>query len=137
VVAQFTNDIKPGQKIVRATWDDAPHLTEAKKNQLLAVYGEHERDMRTRGIPVFGSGPVFSCPEDDLLVDPFPIPDHWAMIAGLDIGWDHPTALVWLRYDRDSDTIYVVDEYRQRKQTVAYHAMAIHAPDDLPDCVAA
>ena len=132
VVHQFTKNRKPGMALVQATWDDAPHLTEAVKEQLLAVYGEHERDMRSKGIPVFGSGPVFQVSEEQLVIDPFPIPDFWPAIAAIDFGWDHPTAVVWLRWDRDSDTVYVVDCYRQRISTAAIHAAAIRAREECP-----
>lgn len=132
VVHQFTKNRKPGMALVNATWEDAPHLTEEVKEQLLAVYGEHERDMRSKGIPIFGSGPVFVVPEGDLVVEPFEIPEYWPMIAAVDFGWDHPTAVVWLRWDRDSDTIYVVDEYRKRTETIAYHATALLARDACP-----
>lgn len=132
VVHQFTKDRKPGQFLIGATWEDAPHLTKEVKDQLLAVYSEHERDMRSKGIPIFGSGPVFVVSEDDIVIEPFEIPDFWPAIAAIDFGWDHPTAVVWLRWDRDSDTIYVVDEYRQQKETIAYHATAIIARDTCP-----
>lgn len=132
VVAQFTQNIKPGQRLIGATWDDAPHLTEKVKTQLMAAYGEHERDMRTKGIPLFGSGPVFPIPESEIAIDPFEIPDFWPMIAAVDFGWDHPTAIVWLRWDRDTDTVYVVDEYRKRKETVAFHATALISKPSCP-----
>jgi phage terminase large subunit-like protein len=132
VIHQFMKDRKPGQRLIQATWEDAPHLTEEVKEQLLSVYGEHERDMRSKGIPLFGSGPVFMVPEGDLLVDPFEIPEFWPMIAGMDFGWDHPTAVAWLRWDRESDTVYVTDVYSSRKQTAAVHAGAINARQACP-----
>jgi len=132
VVADFMQRIKPSQALINATWDDAPHLDPTRKANLLATYDDHERDMRTRGIPMFGSGPVFPVPEDELLVDPFEIPHYWPGICGLDIGWDHPTAAVWLRWDRDSDTVYVVDEYRKRKAVIALHAAAINSRPSVP-----
>lgn len=132
VIHQFTKNRKPGQALINATWDDAPHLTEAVKEQLLAVYGEHERDMRSKGIPIFGSGPVFSVPEEDIITDPFEVPDFWPAIGGIDFGWEHPTAAVWLRWDRDADIVYLVDEYRSRKETVAIHAAAVTARDAVP-----
>lgn len=132
VVQQFMKDRKPGMALIGATWDDAPHLTKEVKDQILALYGEHEREMRTKGVPVFGSGPVFPVMEDDLIVDPFEIPEFWPGIVGIDFGWDHPTAAVWLRWDRDSDTVYVVDEYRKRTETVAYHASALVSRDSYP-----
>jgi len=127
VVHQFMKDIQPGQHLTQATWDDAPHLTEEVKEQILRVYSPHEREMRTRGIPVFGSGMVFPLGADELSIDPFECPEYWPAIAGLDIGWDHPTAVVWLRWDRDADIVYVVDEYRQAMATPVIHAAAINA----------
>lgn len=132
VIHQFTHDRKPGMNLIQATWADAPHLTQEVQEQLLAVYGEHERDMRSRGIPIFGSGPVFTTMEDEIRVDPFEIPDYWPALAGLDFGWDHPTAVVWLRYDPDSDCAYVVDVYRKSKAVVAIHAAAINARPRCP-----
>ena len=132
VVGQFMNDIKPGQRLISATWEDAPHLTEAVKTQLLAVYGEHEREMRSKGIPLFGSGPVFPVPDSDLVCEPFEIPEFWPALSAVDFGWDHPTAGVWLRWDRDSDTVYIVDEYRQSKETIAFHATAWLSRESCP-----
>ena len=132
VIHQFMKNRKPGMAMIQATWDDAPHLTTEVKEQLLAVYGEHERDMRSKGIPVFGSGPVFTVADDQLVVEPFEIPDYWPMIAGIDFGWDHPTAVVWFRWDRDSDIVYLVDTYRQRIATAAIHASAINARETCP-----
>jgi hypothetical protein len=127
VVHQFVNDIKRGQALVTATWEDAPHLTEDVKEQLLSVYGEHERDMRSKGIPLFGSGPVFMLPSESISIEPFEIPEFWPMVVGLDFGWEHPTAVVWLRIDPESGKVYVTDTYRQNKMTAALHASAINS----------
>ena len=124
-VSQFLHDIKPGQKLVQATWEDVPHLNAKTKEQLLAQYTPAERDMRSRGIPIFGSGLVFTVPEDDIRCDPFELPSYWSRIAGLDFGWDHPTAVVWLAHDPDQDVIYVYDTYRKAKENVIVHASAI------------
>ena len=58
VVSAFMNDLKPGQSMTTATWDDVEHLDEKTKTQLLSVYSPAEREMRSKGIPVFGSGVV-------------------------------------------------------------------------------
>jgi len=125
VVNQFMNDIKAGQMLIQATWDDAPHLDEDTKEQLLAQYPPHERKLRSQGIPVFGSGLVFPVAEDNLIVDPFEIPDHWKRIAGLDFGYDHPTAVAWIAIDEESDTYYVYDVYASRQETAIIHSAAI------------
>jgi phage terminase large subunit-like protein len=125
VIHQFQKDRQPGQALLQATWADAPHLTKEVQQQLLAVYGEHEREMRSKGIPVFGSGPVFTTLEGDFLIEPFEMPDYFPAIAAIDFGWDHPTAVVWLRWDRERDIVYLVDEHRQSKTVIALHAAAI------------
>lgn len=124
VVHQFMHERQPGQFLLQASWDDAPHLTEEVKQQLLAQYPPHERELRSKGIPVFGSGLVFPIPEGDITCDYFEIPSHWPRIAGIDFGWDHPTAGAWVAYDPEADCIYVYDCYSQRQQTPLVHAAA-------------
>ena len=133
VVHQFMHERKPGQFLLQASWDDAPHLDEETKEQLLAQYPPHERELRSRGIPVFGSGLVFPIPEGDITCDYFSIPDEWPRIAGLDFGWDHPTAAVWVAWDKQSDVMYVYDEYTLAKQTPLVHTAAIRErPNFIP-----
>ena len=134
VVYMFMNDLKKGQSMTRAGWDDCPHLSEEIKTQLLSVYMPHERAMRSRGEPAFGSGNVFTTPQEKILFDPADIPmlSYWPRIAGLDFGWDHPTAVVWLAWDRDSDILYLYSTYRQNKTPVPLHASAINARGDIP-----
>ena len=76
VVQNFTSDLSPGQALVTAGWEDAEHLTEDMKERILAALPQHERDMRSKGIPMIGSGLVFPIDEDKLACDPFTIPTH-------------------------------------------------------------
>ena len=125
LVNQFLTDIKPGQALKNVTWDDAPHLTAETKEQLLAAIPEHQRDMRTKGLPLLGSGQIFPIPEETIKTDIDNIPKFWPRIAGIDFGWDHPTAVVWIAWDRDSDTIYVYNTYRASKVTPVIVAAAM------------
>ena len=109
---------------INVTWDDAPHLDEASKRQMLMSYPEWERDTRSKGVPLAGSGVVYPVSDDDIICDPFEIPDHFVRNAGADFGIDHPGAGAWLAWDRDKDIIYVYDCYRMRGQTAAYHVDA-------------
>lgn len=126
-VRAFMYELRKGQALIQATWDDAPHIKEETKEQLLSVYSPHEREMRARGIPVFGSGQVFPFPEETIVCEPFLIPDHYARICGLDFGFDHPTAAIWIAWDREADTVYIYDEHYQSKQTVVVHSAAINS----------
>ena len=127
VVSGFLNDLKPGQSLTTATWEDVDHLNEDTKKQLLAVYSPAERDMRSKGIPVFGSGLVYPVSEDDIICDDFDIPSHYPRIAGIDFGFDHPTAISWIALDPDDDIFYIYDEYRRSKETPITHASALNA----------
>lgn len=124
-VAQFVNNLKKGQALLQATWDDAPHMTKEVREQVLQALPPHERKMREKGIPQLGSGLVFPIAEDDVVCDPIDIPTHWARLCGLDFGWDHPTAAVWITWDRDSDVVYIYDSYSMRQEAVPIHASAI------------
>jgi len=127
VVSAFMNDLKAGQSITTATWDDVEHLDEKTKTQLLSVYSPAEREMRSKGIPVFGSGLVFPVTEDDIICEDFDIPRHYPCIAAVDFGFDHPTAVSWVALDPDDDVMYVYDEYRRSKETPLTHAAVINA----------
>ncbi len=125
VVNNFMNERKSGQSLVTATWDDALHLSEDVKREILAAFPMHERQMRSRGIPVLGSGQVFPIIEDSFAINAFEIPNHWARVAGIDFGFDHPTAVVWCAWDRDTDTVYIYDAYAQSGSGMLQHAEAI------------
>ena len=127
IIAQFINDIKKGQEMIQAGWDDAPHMTKLVRDQILQALPPHERKMREKGIPQLGSGLVFPIVEEDILCDPIDIPNHWPRLCGIDFGWDHPTACVWIAWDRDVDTVYVYDSYSMRQETIPIHASAINA----------
>lgn len=125
VVDGFMNHVKAGQSLTRATWEDAPHMTKEKREAYIAQLPPHERDMRSRGIPLMGSGLVFPISDESVMVDSFPIPKHWSRIVGMDIGIDHPFAAAWLAHDRDTDIVYVVDCYRERNALISTQSSAI------------
>ena len=135
-VAAFMNDIKKGQSLTNATWDDASehvktlrgkegHLNDDVMEQILSAYSPHEREMRRFGRPSIGSGLIFPIPEEKLMIDPITIEDHWPRIAAIDFGWDHPTAVVWCAVDNESETFYIYDCYRASKASPAVHSEVI------------
>jgi PBSX family phage terminase large subunit len=50
------------------------------------------------------------------IIDPFDIPHDWIKIAGVDIGYNNPTAVVFIAIDKDG-VAYVYREYYQRYKT--------------------
>ncbi len=131
VVVKFMNELKPGMALYQAGWDDArhsdgrTHLTPTVKKQIYDAMSPHERDMRSKGIPVLGSGLVFPVSQESISTPHFDIPPHWPRICGIDFGFDHPAAGAWLALDRSTDTVYVYDCYRLAGAVPAIHASAI------------
>ncbi len=99
------------------TLDDVGHYTQNEKEQIYAAYPPHEREARMLGIPMLGSGRVFPITIASISCKPFEIPDHWALLGGIDFGWDHPTGCVAIAWDRDADCIYVTHCYRESERT--------------------
>lgn len=129
VVMQFLNEKarrEAGRYVVTAGWDDAPHLSEKEKAELLSKIPAHEREARTTGTPSVGQGAIYPILDSDLAVNPFKVPDHWPRIYGLDVGWNK-TACVWGALDRDNDVLYLTDEYYRGEVPISVHADAIKA----------
>ena len=125
VVKRYLVDKVQGTHITNMTIDDVEHYTPAQRSAIIASYPSHERDARAKGIPTMGSGRVFPLDEDYIKVDSFEIPAHWVILAGIDFGWDHPSAGVKICWDRDTDTIFVMACHRAREQTPAMFSMAV------------
>lgn len=116
--------------LITATWDDAPHLTEKDKEELLAALPIHQRDARSKGVPSLGSGAIYPIPESEIIVTPFQIPTHYHWCYGFDVGWNN-TAAIFIAYDRDYDTAYIVGEYKRGQVEPAVHAQAIKAMGEM------
>ncbi len=127
VVRMFIADKKPGTHVTTMTIEDALHFTPAERAAVIARYPAHERDARARGIPLLGSGRIFPF-EDELLAEPpLQIPVFWPRIVGTDFGYGHPTAAVWIAWDRDSDVAHIYDCYRRKEATPVVHSSVIRS----------
>ena len=115
LVCQFMEDIQPGQYLQNVTWDDAPHLSPEVREQLLGAIPEYQRDMRSKGIPVLGSGVIFPVSDESISCEPFECPDHFHVLDGHDFGWDHPQAVIQLWFDLEQSMVYVAYAWRKRE----------------------
>ncbi|MFP9529106.1 phage terminase large subunit family protein [Pectobacterium brasiliense] len=137
LVIGFMDIPSSAQTCMNVGWDDAPHLSERVKKELLESYPPHQRDMRTKGIPMLGHGRIYDFSEELITCDPFPIPDHWMVIDGMDFGWDHPQARVRLAWDADEDKFYITRAYKASQTSpgeawFATKAWAAGAPTAWP-----
>lgn len=125
VVSRFLMEKSEDRNVTTMTIDEAEHYTPEQRATIIASYPEHEREARAKGVPILGSGRIFPVTEESIREEGINIPKHWPRIAGLDIGYDHPTAVAWIAWDRDADVLHVYDIHRLRQETPVVHAAAI------------
>jgi hypothetical protein len=58
---------------------------------------------------------------DSMILEPFEIPADWRRAGGIDFGYKHPTAAVWLARNPEG-TYYLYQEYKQRAELRSSHA---------------
>lgn len=105
VVGRFILQPAASRHVTQMTIDEVDHLSAAQRARIVAQYPAHELEARTRGTPVLGSGRVFPVTEESIREELQTLPTAWPRIVGLDIGYDHPTAAVWLAWDSDADIV--------------------------------
>lgn len=110
--------------VIQAGWDDVPWLDEETKARLLEDTPLHLREARSKGLPSQSSGNVYQTAIEEVVINPFTIPDSWPRMYGLDVGWNQ-TAVVWGALDPTTDTLYIYDEHYMGKEVPSIHAYAI------------
>ena len=127
VVSEFyPHPESPDRHLTMMTIEDAGHYTQAEREQRIAGYPPHEREARSQGIPMLGSGRVFPVAKEQIVEEALAeIPAHWPRLNGLDFGWDHPFAAVHGAWDRDADCVHIVHCYRERHAQPPIHAAAV------------
>lgn len=120
-----TGDEAEQKVVVNMTIEDAEHYTAEERKAIIASYPKHQRDARTKGIPVLGSGRIFPVEDSMVQEPPMHMPGHWPKINGIDFGYDHPTAIAFCAWDRDADVFHVYDAYRKREGLVPVHASTL------------
>ena len=118
-----------GRHVTMASWDDAPHLTEEAKAEMLASYPPFMRLARSRGLPQMGAGAVYPVDQESYLTPPFELPDAWPRAYGLDVGWN-VTAALWGAYDRVSGCWHIYSEHYARQATPLENAHAVRSRGD-------
>lgn len=116
VVNQFYKTPTPSQALVMMGLNDVEHYDDETKAQKLAGYQPWEREARANGIPMLGDGRVFRY-DEAVISEPHvsDIPEHWALLNGLDFGWDHPQAAIQIAWDKDNDVIHVLRGKKARE----------------------
>jgi len=124
VIVEGENEAKT-KTIVSMTWNETPHLDEETKKTILSTSSESQRESRMNGVPSLGAGLVYPIDLDnEVIIDPFLLPDHFYRAYGMDVGW-RCTAALWGAYDRDAHILYIYSEHYKGEQTPHEHSYAI------------
>lgn len=126
VVVRFLEEPNEQRVVVQMGVKDAAHITPEIFHDLVGRYPSHEREARMNGDPLLGSGRVFTTDPEKIT---FPadqyVPGHWAFLWGVDFGITHPFAAALMAWDRETDTIYVLETYRAADELPLVHSEAI------------
>jgi phage terminase large subunit-like protein len=129
VVLRFTDEPSPDRDLVLMELDDIPpdgHISPAARRKIIEGYLPHEREARARGVPILGSGRIFTTVEQSLLEPPIEhIPYYWKKLWGIDFGIGHPFAAVLVLWDVDNDVVHVHQTVRMADALVIVHAAAM------------
>lgn len=100
---------------------DNPTYSEAEIERMRRTMRPEKFEIFYEGKWARASGLIFPDPGDeDLIVEPFDIPDEWPQFAGHDWGMNAPTTGVWGRLSPD-DVLYLVAEYEENEMTIDQH----------------
>ena len=122
-------EISESRYVVTAGWDDVPHLTEKAKRELLAGIPPYLRKARSKGIPSLGAGAIYPVDLEDVICEPFVIPNHYKRAYGFDVGWKR-TAALWGAWDPEDGVCYLYAEHYMAEQLPSVHTNAIKARGD-------
>jgi phage terminase large subunit-like protein len=120
-----------GISITTCGWDDAPHLDEATKKEMLARLPPWQRLSRSKGVPSLGAGVIYPIDPIDYTVKSFEIPPYWLKLASLDVGWNR-TACLWLAKNPEDGVTYAYAEHYRGQAEPLVHAEAIKARGKVP-----
>ena len=138
VVIRYLDEPSPDRVVVTMTIDDVQHIAPENKQRIIASYPAHEREARVKGIPMLGSGRIFTYAEESISEPAIThVPPHWYKGWALDFGIGHPFAAVLLLHDRDNDVIHVHHALKMTDALPINHAaamksIAINAPVSWP-----
>jgi phage terminase large subunit-like protein len=134
ISARYRNEFSPDRTFVQMGIDDVPpagHIKPEDRASIIAGYPAHEREARSRGEPMLGSGRIYLTPEPEIIEDTNPLEftkiTHWRWGCGIDIGLDHPFGYALMCWDTDQDVLHIVAELRMTGATPGVHYSEIRA----------
>lgn len=132
VVRRFLEEQSPDRGEIVMTIDDVTHFTDEQKAARVRGYKAYEREARRNGVPMLGSGRIFTATEEQIMEDPITdIPPEWTWLWGIDFGVGHPFAAALVLWDHEADVLHVhhvirmKGEDNENETRPLYHAAAM------------
>jgi phage terminase large subunit-like protein len=125
VVNTFLSEENKDRSVTTMTIDDAKHIDLAERKKIIDGYEDYEREARAMGVPMLGSGRIFTVAEKSVAIEPFEIPFFWPRLWSIDFGVNHPFAAVLNAWDRDADIVYVIACVRMKNKLPIDHVLAM------------
>lgn len=126
VVIRYMDEPSEDRAVINMTIEDAQHIPPEERDRIISGYKKHERDARVKGIPMLGSGAIFTEVEDNVTESPIQhVPTYWRKIWGIDFGIGHPFAAVLLLWDSENDIVHVHHTIRMADALPIQHAAAM------------
>lgn len=124
VAERFFKDTTGERGLVKMTIYDAKHIPREEIAKIIAAWPAHERDARSKGIPMLGSGRIFPYPDEAIAENPIlHVPAYWGKLWAIDFGISHPFAAVLMLWDKDNDVIHVHHAIRMADALPLQHAL--------------
>lgn len=113
-------EVDESKLLITCEWADVPHISPEDQEKYYKSMPAHEREARSKGLPILGSGLIFPLPQSHVECTPFEIPDHFKEIGGMDFGgFDHPFAAARIAIDPETKIHYVTQVYSKVYQAGA------------------
>lgn len=108
--------------VVEVDTTDNPYVSEIEIIAALGALTEDEKAARLRGQYVQRGGLIYKMFNPNVhIIDPMVPPLDWLWVAGMDHGFNNPTAWLWAAINRDG-TVIIFDEHYASGKIVAWHA---------------
>jgi hypothetical protein len=126
VVCRYLLERSPNRHVTTMTIHDAEHIPKAEIAKIIHDYAEHEREARSLGKPIRGSGLIFPFSEEAIREPTMAeVPPHWFKVWGIDFGIAHPFGAVLLAIDRDTGIYHVLHAIKIKGQSALQHCQPI------------
>lgn len=126
VVIRYMDEPSAHRGVVNMTIDDALHIKPEDRQKIIDGYLPHEREARARGVPLLGSGAVFTMMESAVTEPRIEyVPKEWAKLWGTDFGIGHPFAAALILWDKDADIIHVHHAFKMPDALPLNHASSM------------